>query len=101
MDGLLTPESVVERWNTRSDQITEALVAESARWGDYRRDVDSIGTPLLLLERDVHWVAEREPPDERLLPEPDGHGDPAVPLCWHVPVLRRSNVFSQRGGNCL
>ena len=58
-EGLLTPESVIERWNARSDQIAEALVAESARWGDYRRDVDNRGSPLLLLERDVHWMAER------------------------------------------
>ncbi len=59
-DGLLTPEKVIERWNARSDQITDAIVAESARWGDYRRDVDRRGGPFDLIERDVQWVAERE-----------------------------------------
>ena len=64
-DGLLTPERAVERWEALSGQVTDAIVAESARWGDHRRDVDPVGQPLVLLERDVHWVAERN----RLLQE--------------------------------
>jgi hypothetical protein len=59
-DGALTPQSAIDRWEARSSQITDAIVAESARWGDYRRDVDQSGVPLVLLERDVQWVAERE-----------------------------------------
>ena len=59
-DGLLTPERVLERWEARSSQISEAIVAESARWGDYRRDVWRRDPPYELLERDVQWVAERD-----------------------------------------
>lgn len=58
-DGLLTPASVVERWEARSNQIVDAIVAESARWGDYRRDVVRRDGPYALMERDVHWMAER------------------------------------------
>ena len=36
--GALTPESAANRWLIRRDQIENALMAESARWGDYRRD---------------------------------------------------------------
>ncbi|OPX22818.1 MAG: hypothetical protein B1H04_04500 [Planctomycetales bacterium 4484_123] len=61
-DGVLTPQAVVQRWNGLSEQVHDAVVAESARWGDYRRDVDPRGEPqpIPLYERDVHWLAERE-----------------------------------------
>ena len=59
-DGVLTPQSVIERWETRSEQVYMPLMAESARWGDYRRDVHRAGAPFQLYERDVQWVAERE-----------------------------------------
>ena len=62
--GVLTPDNVVAMWNARSDQITDAIIGESARWGDYRRDADPnsypAGGPFELLERDVQWVRERE-----------------------------------------
>ncbi len=35
----LTPEAVKARWMKRAAQIELAVIAESARWGDYRRDV--------------------------------------------------------------
>ena len=37
--GLLTEEPVVELWDSLYNDISLALYAESARWGDYRRDV--------------------------------------------------------------
>lgn len=60
-DGVLTVDNVVDRWEARSSQITDAIVGESARWGDYRRDVENTlgGQPQVLLERDVQWVTER------------------------------------------
>ncbi len=59
--GLLTPEAVMAMWNTRRDQMFDAIVAESARWGDYRRDVDPVGapSPIPLYDRDQEWAAER------------------------------------------
>ena len=38
-DGALTPTSNHDRWMQRANQIELAVIAESARWGDYRRDV--------------------------------------------------------------
>jgi len=40
-NGPLTPASAAERWTKRAGQIEKAVIAESARWGDYRRDVHS------------------------------------------------------------
>lgn len=68
-DGLLTPERVKERWERRARQVFDAVVAESARWGDYRRDVDPRGEPPELLERDVQWVEERRRVLEEVVPE--------------------------------
>ncbi|MCA9148399.1 MAG: lamin tail domain-containing protein [Planctomycetales bacterium] len=50
-DGALTPTAAANRWNERSAQVEQAVVAESARWGDNRR--------LTPYTRDVEWVAER------------------------------------------
>ncbi len=37
-DGKLTPESALEIWNRRVDEVQLSMICESARWGDYRRD---------------------------------------------------------------
>ena len=36
--GALTPERSAERYRQWANAIDSAVVAESARWGDYRRD---------------------------------------------------------------
>ncbi|MCA9167708.1 MAG: CotH kinase family protein, partial [Planctomycetales bacterium] len=59
-DGVLSPQAVAERWTARSQQVELAIVAETARWGDYRRDVHRAAGPYELLERDVQWVQERD-----------------------------------------
>lgn len=38
-NGLLTPESAADRYMSRANEIKQAILCESARWGDYRRDV--------------------------------------------------------------
>jgi hypothetical protein len=59
--GLLTPENSVKRWLKRADQIDTALVAESARWGDYRRDVHPWSSaPYTLYTVNDHWMAEKK-----------------------------------------
>ncbi len=62
-DGLLTPDNVIAHWNVRSDDVYEAVLGESARWGDYRRDVFYAGRPSFddhrLYDRDEEWVNER------------------------------------------
>ncbi len=57
-DGALTPEGVTNRWMIQNDILEDAIPAESARWGDYRRDVHPKGDELYL--KDPHWLAARE-----------------------------------------
>ncbi len=57
--GALTPESVVDRYAARAAELDLAIVAESARWGDYRRDVHSRSSgPYELYTRNQHFRAE-------------------------------------------
>ncbi len=58
-DGPLTPENATETWNDRVTELTNAIVGESARWGDYRRDVHVEG-PASLFTRDDFWLPEIE-----------------------------------------
>jgi hypothetical protein len=53
-DGALTPENASARWDDVVDQIDGALIAESARWGDYRRDVAPSGDRTLYTQEE-HW----------------------------------------------
>lgn len=60
--GFLTPGPVVDYWEIRKNQMFDAIVAESARWGDYRRDVAPVGgpAPIPLYDRDEEWAAQRD-----------------------------------------
>ncbi|MHB1033246.1 MAG: lamin tail domain-containing protein [Pirellulales bacterium] len=58
--GALTPEVAAARWTARSSEIEAAVLAESARWGDYRRDVDPRSNgPYELYTPATHWTVER------------------------------------------
>ena len=59
-NGVLTPSSAAGRWAVRADQIDRAVIAESARWGDYRRDVHQYQTagPFELYTREDHWIPQ-------------------------------------------
>ena len=48
--GILTEDKCLERFNERFDQIEQAIIAESGRWGDARRSN--------ALNRDDHWIPE-------------------------------------------
>ncbi len=50
-DGTLTPQAAAARWQARADEIYTAIVAESARWGDFRRPDDPY-------TRDGQWQME-------------------------------------------
>ena len=57
--GALTSSSARGRWLSRSAEIDKAVVAESARWGDYRRDVHSWQTgPFDLYTREAYWLPQ-------------------------------------------
>jgi hypothetical protein len=59
-NGALTPASAAGRWALRAGQIDKAVIAESARWGDYRRDVHQYQTegPFDLYNREDYWLPQ-------------------------------------------
>ena len=57
-NGCLTPDSVIADWEKFAKEIQPAVFAESARWGDYRRDVRLSSTALLYNE-DI-WQTEKK-----------------------------------------
>jgi hypothetical protein len=57
--GALAPAAAAERFRKWSSLLDLAIVAESARWGDYRRDVHQYKAgPYELYTRDDHWRPE-------------------------------------------
>jgi len=59
--GALSAEHNADRWNLRANEIILAVIAESARWGDYRRDVHSYSNgPYYLYTRDDFWIPQWE-----------------------------------------
>ena len=59
-NGLLTPQRAADRWMTRINQVQKAVFGESARWGDYRRDVHQYQTsgPFDLYTKEDHWLPQ-------------------------------------------
>lgn len=59
--GALTPGPTAQRFIDRANEIEEAVIAESARWGDYRRDMHPYSSgPYYLYTRDAYWIPERD-----------------------------------------
>ena len=55
-DGALTPENFRKRFLFRKNEIENAIILESARWGDYREDVSGI-----TYTKNEFWIPEVEP----------------------------------------
>lgn len=64
-EGLLGPRSVVEVWDSLHYTVQNAVYAESARWGDYRKNVHPYEEKGQLYTAGEHYSNERE----RLLTE--------------------------------
>jgi len=57
--GVLTREANLARWNYWIALLDRPIVAESCRWGDYRRDVHQYAEGTYqLYTRENHWLAE-------------------------------------------
>ncbi|GAA5117800.1 hypothetical protein GCM10023212_07200 [Luteolibacter yonseiensis] len=57
--GALTQSKNVLRWQKWQAILDKPIVAESSRWGDYRRDVHSFSeSPYELYTRESQWLAE-------------------------------------------
>ena len=70
-DGVLTPEHATQLFLRRIAEVDRAVVAESARWGDHRRDVNSgrwRPDQFDLFTRDEHFLAQQEFIVDRYLP---------------------------------
>lgn len=60
-DGALSPKAATERFLKHAKKIEQAIIAESARWGDYRLYKHAYRTgPFVHFTRDEHWYAEQE-----------------------------------------
>ncbi|MFA9392030.1 MAG: lamin tail domain-containing protein [Prolixibacteraceae bacterium] len=59
--GALTAEATAERWKKRTEELKHSIYAESARWGDYRRDVHPYQTvgPFDLYTYEDHWIPQQ------------------------------------------
>jgi hypothetical protein len=67
--GVLRPEATQELWDSLQSVISLAVYAESARWGDYRRDVHPYTSRGELYRADVQYVAESRRLREEFFPE--------------------------------
>lgn len=57
--GALTPAAAAARYDEWAGQVELAMLAESARWGDYRRDVHQYSSGPYLLYTPEHFATER------------------------------------------
>jgi hypothetical protein len=60
-EGALTPKAAATRWMKRAAELDRAIIAESARWGAYRRDPP--------YTRDKEWLAEQRRLLENYFPQ--------------------------------
>lgn len=67
--GLLRPQSTQALWDSLQSVISFAIYAESARWGDYRKDVHPYTSRGELYRADVHHTLENRRLHEEFFPQ--------------------------------
>ena len=90
--GVLTPEVATRLFLDRAAEIDRAVVAESARWGDFRRDVNPgkwRTDQFDLFTRDEHYLPQQEFIVDRYLP---------VRTDIVLEQLRRRNLYPDVAG---
>jgi len=88
-DGALTPAACVARWMKRAEQVDRAMVAESARWGYYRRNPP--------FTRDREWIVEQKRLVRSYFPQRTGIVLEQFRAVGLYPKIA-APVFSQEGG---
>jgi hypothetical protein len=59
-NGAMMPANTAARWMRRAAELDLAVICESARWGDYRRDVHPYSSgPYELYAKNTHWLPEQ------------------------------------------
>ena len=71
-DGFLTPDRAREIYDRRAAEIDTAIIMESARWGDHRRDHNPWTGGYDLYARDIHWMAELNRLHNEYFPQRNG-----------------------------
>ena len=71
--GLLRPEQAKALWDSLQSVISLAIYAESARWGDYRKDVHPYTSQGELYRADVHHALENRRLQEEFFPQRTGN----------------------------
>ena len=67
--GLLSPQSTQSLWDSLQSVISLAIYAESARWGDYRKDVHPYSSRGELYRADTHHALENRRLHEEFFPQ--------------------------------
>ncbi|MEX2185715.1 MAG: lamin tail domain-containing protein [Pirellulales bacterium] len=88
-DGNLTPAQVAARWMVRAAEIDRAVVGESARWGDARREPP--------YTRDVEWIGEQNRLLTQYFPQRTGILIGQLRSAGAFPTLE-APAFNQHGG---
>lgn len=98
-DGALTPAAAAARYERWAALVEPAMVAESARWGDYRRDVHAYQSgPYELYTVDGHFRAERERLRTEYFPVRTALVLGQLKAAGLYPAAAVAPVFSQAGG---
>jgi hypothetical protein len=98
-NGALTPGQVAARWMNRSAQVDVAIIAESARWGDYRRDVYQYSSgPYELYTRNNQWLTERNRLLTQYFPARTGNVLSQLRAAGLYPANAVAPTFNQHGG---
>jgi hypothetical protein len=71
-NGVLSPSGALSTFKALADPIDNALYAEAARWGDYRRDVHPYTTKGKLYRKEVDYDANRAWMETTYFPERTG-----------------------------
>lgn len=67
--GVLRPQAAEALWDSLQSVISLSIFAESARWGDYRRDVHPYSSRGELYRADVHHALENRRLKEEFFPQ--------------------------------
>jgi hypothetical protein len=67
--GALTQEATLNRFRELAGELDMAIIAESARWGDYRRDLHPRDDVAELYTRNDHWLVEKQALENDYFPQ--------------------------------
>jgi len=96
--GILTPARCVNRYTALTDSIDYAVIAESARWGDYQRDVYPKFPPAALYTRNDFWLpVVKDKTDVYCRKRTDIFISQYLAHGWYLPNPQPA-IFSQNGG---